>query len=191
MNEYVKFLEDHLGMIEQGWSTNVDGEKLPFNVVKFKGGPFSDTVTYSTLGLSHHSLINPDSNKIIKHELFIVADSNFGNQKNIPPILHQLGQEALDGHNAYLRGQVIGPRGRLFKDTNLEALYATVPVYFPDSFHVFDAGNGEVPTIQVWMVPITKIEADFVMRNGWSKFEDLLVDIDPDLIDFTRASIIV
>lgn len=69
-------------------------------------------------------------------------------------------------------------------------MYATAPVYFPDSFHEFEVGDGDVPIIQVWMVPITEQEAKFVLKNGWSKFEDLLEEIDPDLIDFHRKSLI-
>jgi hypothetical protein len=189
MNGYVNFLEQHLGMIEQGWNTDISGEKLPFNIVKYKGGPFPGTVTYSTLGLSHHFLKYPQSDGNLRQELFLVADSDFGEQ-NIPNILQLLGTEALESHLGYLRGQVIGPRGKLFKDTDLEALYATMPVYFPRSFYEFDDGVEQVPIVQVWLVPITKKEANFVLQNGWSQFEDILEEKDPDLINFKRDSII-
>ena len=189
INNYVNFLENHLGMIEFGWSYDKNGVKLPFNVVKYTKGPFPDTVTYSTLGLSHHTLKSSESGKIIRQELFIVADSKVGDQ-NIPILLQQLGLEVIESHIPFLRGQVIGPRGKLFKGTKLEAMYATVPVYFPDSFHEYEVGDGEAPIVQVWMIPITDLEAEFVLKNGWSRFEDLLEEIDPDLIDFTRESII-
>jgi hypothetical protein len=188
MSNYIKFLEEHLGMIQYGWSTDTDGRKLPFQIVKYKRGPFPGTVTYSTLGLSFHYLKDPRSEKRIRHELFFVAETNFGDQ-NIPGILQQVGLEALDSHLAYLRGQVIGPRGKLFTDSELEALYVSMPVYFPDSFHIFH-DDGDVPIVQAWLIPITFKEAKFVMENGWSKFEDILEEVDPDLIDFKRTSII-
>jgi hypothetical protein len=188
MNNYIKFLEEHLGMIQYGWNKDADGRNLPFQVVKYEKGPFPGTVTYSTLGLNLHYLKDARSEKRIRHELFLVAEGNFGD-KNIPGILQQVGLEALNSHLAYLRGQVIGPRGKLFTDSELEALYVSMPVYFPDSFHIFH-DNGDIPIVQAWLIPITSNEAKFVMERGWSKFEDILEEIDPDLIDFKRTSII-
>jgi hypothetical protein len=187
MNKYVEFLESHLGSIVHGYTD--DGENLPFHVVKFKGGPFPNTVTYSTLGLSHHNLVKRNSEKTIKHELFIVADSGF-DEKEIVGALKRLGKEVLETHRPYLRGQVIGPRGTLFRGTKLEALYASVPVYFPDSFFEFEVENENSSIAQVWLVPVTAREAAFVAQNGWSLFEDLLTEADPDLINFKRDSIV-
>lgn len=64
-----------------------------------------------------------------------------------------------------------------------------MPVYFPDSFHTFD-GVGDVSIIQAWLIPITFNEANFIKQNGWEEFEDMLVNVDPDLINFKRASFI-
>ncbi|MGE7666860.1 suppressor of fused domain protein [Ureibacillus composti] len=181
-------MESHLGEIEYGWSKDEGNNKLPFQVVKFKNGPFSGTVTYSTLGLSNEKLLSPISNKEIHQELIIVADSTFG-VRNIPGILQQVGLQALDKKEAYLRGDVIGPFGKIFNFTNLEALYVSIPVYFPDSFQIFHESKQQ-PIIQTWLVPITSKEAWFVRENGWEEFEDILEEIDPDLVDFQRKSII-
>ncbi|RJX41703.1 hypothetical protein D3P09_07085 [Paenibacillus pinisoli] len=64
-----------------------------------------------------------------------------------------------------------------------------MPVYFPDSFHTFEC-VGDVSIIQAWLVPITFDEAKFIKQYGWEDFEDMLVNIDPDLVNFKRASII-
>lgn len=48
--------------------------------------------------------------------------------------LAQVSQMALDSKTAFLRGDVIGPYGQFFDDSNLEAPYVTIPGYFPDSF---------------------------------------------------------
>ncbi|SFT02306.1 suppressor of fused domain protein [Marininema halotolerans] len=187
MDNYISFLEKQLGEIECGWRVG-EGSNYPFNIVKYKRGPFPGTVTYSTLGISHHNLKYSDSQKEIRQELLIVADLNFGDQ-NIPGILEQVGMKALETHSPYLRGEVIGPRGPLFQDSSLEALYVSIPVYFPDSFHVFHKDK-DVPIVQAWLIPITSAEAKFVHKNGWNKFEDKLEKVDPDLIDFNRTSII-
>lgn len=188
MQNYIKFLESHLGEIEYGWNTDFEDKTLPFQIVKYKRGPFAGTVSYSTLGLSNQDLASPISNKIIRQELIFVSYANLGD-KNIPGILQQVGLQAINNKIAYLRGDVIGPNGKLFEHSSLEALYSSIPVYFPESFQTFNE-DGDVPTIQTWLFPITFNEVKYIKENGWDAFEDRLVELDPDLVDFKRESII-
>ncbi|NOV00032.1 suppressor of fused domain protein [Paenibacillus planticolens] len=189
MNDFLRFLERHLGTIQYGWSKDGDGNKLPFQIVKYSNGhPFSGTTTYSTLGLSNDTLISPVSGKQIRQELVFVSDSTFGD-KNIPGIIQQVGLKALHNKMAYLRGDVIGPYGSLFDNSRLEALNVTVPVYFPEAFHTF-FDNENTPIVMSWLVPITLEEANFVRLIGWDKFEDKLEEINPDLIDFNRKGLL-
>lgn len=184
----MQYLESFLGKIERGWSKDADGKEIPFQVVKYSGGPFPNTVTYSTLGLSNEKLASPVSIKQIRQELIFISYSSFGD-KNVPGILQQVGLRALKSKNSYLRGEVIGPYGPLFKASELEALYVTIPVYFPDSFHTFNS-KSSISVVQSWLVPITSKEANFVKQNGWDKFEDILEDMNPDLVDFYRTSVV-
>lgn len=188
VNNYIEFLENHLGEIEYGWSKDSEGKELSFQVVKHKRGPFPGCVTYSTLGLSMENLSSPVSDKQIRQELIFVSYSNFGD-KNIPGILQQVGNNALESKSAYLRGDVIDPYGKIFNGSQLQALYVSLPVYFPDSFRTY-YGEENLTIVQAWLFPITLNEANFIEKNGWEKFEDILVKSDPDLIDFTRSSII-
>lgn len=188
MDNYIRFLESHLGEIDYGWSQDGNGQKLPFQIVKYKNGPFPGTVTYSTLGLSNVPLVSPVSEKQIRQELVFVAYSAFGD-KNIPGILQQLGLMALKRKRAFLRGDVIGPSGNMFADSKIEAVYVSIPVYFPDSFEAYH-DEEKTPIIQCWLVPITAREAEFIKAIGWNRFEDLLESINPDLIDFERDSIV-
>lgn len=188
MNKFMQFLEEHLGEIRYAWSEDEFGEKLPFQIVKFSKGPFQGTTTYSTLGLSNHILKSSVSEKEILQELIIVSDSRFGDE-NIPSILQQVGLSILKNHSSLLRGEVIGPYGPLFDDSRLEALYSSIPVYFPDKFHTF-AIDKKSSIVMTWLIPITSEEARFINFNGWDKFEDILEEIDPDLVDFYRESII-
>src|SRR5690606_12880710 len=121
--------ESYLGEIDYGWKEDADGQELSFHVVKYKSGPFPGCVTYSTLGLSLENLISPNSGKRIRHELFLVSYSDFGDQ-NIPGILQQVAQLAIDRKTAYLHGDIIGPYGKMFENLEIEALYVTLPVYF-------------------------------------------------------------
>lgn len=188
MSNFIEFLEDHLGEIQYGWNHDEKGEKIPFQIVKFAGGPFPGTSTYTTLGLSHEPLIYPIEGKEMYQELVFVAPTEFGDQ-NIPGIMIQVGREMLRKREILLRGEVIGPAGKLFTDTDLEALYVTVPVYFEESFHMYH-GDNNMSIIMSWLIPITKKEALFIDDNDWEDFEDLLEAKDPDLTDFERNSMV-
>ncbi|WP_223701509.1 suppressor of fused domain protein [Sutcliffiella deserti] len=188
MDKFIKFLEDYLGEIKYGWSKNANDEELPFQVIKYGNGPFECTVTYSTLGLSKYPLQSYMNEKEIHQELIFVSDSSMGDI-NIPAILQQVGKMLLQKNRALLRGDVIGPYGALSTNSKLEALYSTMPVYFPDDFHSYQV-NEELTIVMTWLIPITSQEALFIEENGWSSFEDKLEDLDPDLIDFSRESII-
>jgi hypothetical protein len=108
---------------------------------------------------------------------------------NLPSILQQVAVEAVRRGLAYLRGDVLGPRGLLFSGTTLEALYVSIPVYFPDAFATARTEKlGEV--IFAWLIPITRSESDYVFSNGWHRFEEKLVLEDPDLLDVFRLSVV-
>ena len=102
-------------------------------------------------------------------------------------LLHQVGTMALGSRRALLRGDVIGPAGALVPESELTALYVTMPVYFPTEFGTYTAPDGDV--VIAWLVPITTREADFISDQGWDRFEDQLAEQDPDLIDFQRSAI--
>lgn len=179
----INHLEAHLGPLICGWFTDPDGAPVPFSVLKFGGGSIADVFTYVTVGLSAVELRSKNTEKIIHQELLLMCRESFGT-RNIPGLLQQVGLSVLADKTAILRGEVLGPKGPIFTECDLTAFYATNPVYFPDSFLVDDLA------VLVWLVPITSPEAKFVQNNGWISFEDCLVSKDPDLLDFSRPSIV-
>jgi hypothetical protein len=187
MKNLIEHLESHLGQIYAGWKGS-DGTAWPFQVVRFFGGPIANTVTYCTLGLSNTALASPVSAKQVRQELLFMARPEFCD-RNIPAILHQAGTEAISRSRAYLRGDIIGPRGTLVSETSMEALYVSLPAYFPDSFATYKSSKG-ISCVIAWVVPITSQEAEFAKTNGWEAFEDRLASIDPDLLDLRRKSIV-
>lgn len=187
MRSLIDHFEDHLGRIETGWQTDEYGDHTPFQIVRFVGGPADGYITFATLGLSNLALISPRSGKAIRHELVMVAPVEL-RQSNVPGILQQVAREAIESGHPYLRGQVIGPRGQLFKGSHLEALYVTSPVCFPDSFATFD---GEIigRIVLVWLIPITVTEARYIHDRGWDTFELRLNEFDVDLHDVFREEL--
>lgn len=178
MRPLIRHVENHLGSIERGFDT---GDSR-FQVVRFSPG---DTTFVMTLGLSDHELTGPGGGKAIRHELLMaVPERSVGRAASL---LWQLSDEALQEHTAYLRGQVIGPRGSLFDGGIMEAIYVANPVCLPDSFAGVDTDVGRV--IIAWMAPISSAEAAFVRTHGWDAFEQVLVAEQPDLTDDLRESV--
>lgn len=182
-SKYIDYLEKTLGGLEMGW---YDGD--PVKVVKFSDGPFDGAVTFMSLGLSNTELGSYGTVKKYRQEVVLVARRDFG-ERNISRILSQITTWLLDHTMALLRGDVLGPNGVMFEGTHMEAFYVSQPAYHPEHFYTYDDGLA-LPIIHVMLVPITAKEAEFVRLQGWSAFEDMLVELDPDLTDFFRESLV-
>jgi hypothetical protein len=87
-------------------------------------------------------------------------------------------------NQALARGSLQGPAGSILPCTSLEALYASIPVYFPDEFAECKTTAGN--THFVWLIPAFPSEAEFVVRHGWEHFEEFLVRQQPALLDLNR-----
>ena len=188
MTTVYEHLEAFAGEIIGGWSSDADGTKLPFQIVQTAGGPHLGTTTFATLGLSKFPL--PGSRvgrepKLIRHELLMIVPTD-AVPPNIVGVLQQVGLDAISRGTAYLRGELLGPRGVLFEPYEPKALYVCSPVYFPDQFAVVSTEEaGEV--VFAWLVPLLDNEIHFLHTNGWSAFEQKLVSEDPDLADYRRT----
>lgn len=188
MEKYLEFLKEHLGEVEQTWSTDASGNELPFQVLKFKGGPAPGTVTYSTLGLSIHKYKSPNAKKLMGQELIIsIYEDN--NDHNIPAILQQLAMTFIKSEEPLGRGRIIGPHGNIFKDSDKQALLPAYPFYFPRSFYAYYVDDQNY-IVQTWLIPVTAKEADYVDIQGWYSFENRIIEQNPDLFDLYRKPII-
>jgi hypothetical protein len=179
-------LESFLGPTEGGYEDPA-GDACAFQIVDFTGGPVAKARTYCTLGLSEYLLEQPDHTSI-RLELMFVAQDTHG-PMSIPALVHDLAVEAIARHRAYVRGEVIGPRGPLFPDSELEAIYVTAPMHLPTEFNYIDTEDGE-PCIIAWLLPITCSEVAFIHSNGWESFEGMLVEHQPDVFDMFRTTFV-
>jgi len=180
----VEHFERHLGAIEVGWSKSADGVELPFQVVRFKGSIIPGCTAFATVGLSQQPLPSRRSDRDIRHEFVMLVPDRL-REGPVPGLLQQVASQVLASESALLRGDVVGPRGPLFAMSRMEALYAAVPVYLPDDFASCEIEDGTDVAI-VWLVPISRSEAEYVNGRGWDAFEERLVEVDPDLTDVDR-----
>ena len=178
MADLTEHLEQHLGLVQDGAT---DPELPRINVVWFGlNRPYPGMRTLSTLGLSHHHLTGSGAN----HQELLLHVREQTAPPNAPAILFQVAGELIERGHGLRRGEVIGPRGRLFDQGECTALYATGPAYVSEDFGELNTGSRTI--ILVWLVPITTAEAEFVASHGWPAFEDLLAAGDPDLSDVSR-----
>ncbi|WP_461474143.1 suppressor of fused domain protein [Microbacterium sp. HJ5] len=182
--ELIRHLERTLGPIEAGFRLSPDRRSTPFQIARFMGGSGGSSSGYCTIGLSRHSLVSPRSAKSIRLELLMLAPES-APPSPVVSTIHQVATGMLSSRRPILRGDVIGPAGPMTVSPRFEALYATVPVYFPDEFATALNEDGD-PVSIAWLVPITSREAQFVFDNGWDAFESILESQDPDLTSFTR-----
>lgn len=180
----IAHLERHLGRLERGWGESADGRQLPVQVVQFANPTGGVPLSYATLGLSEHVLRMPSGE--VRHELLCCGPSD--GSLNPAPLMVTVAEDLIASGRSLVKGQVLGPSGPLLEGTELEALYCAAPVYFPDEFAVMR--DVRPPVVIVWLVPISRSEAAFVRDRGWDAFEDLLLERDPNLLDWGRPSLV-
>ncbi|TBU99004.1 suppressor of fused domain protein [Phytopseudomonas dryadis] len=180
----IKHAEKFLGKISQGWKEKPSSDGL--QVVCFEGSPFGTVDTFMTAGLSYHELRVSDEKKV-RQEL-ILPMSGTGIYKKFISLLLFICELILRNHDAVLRGQIIRLPMDAAEKLGFDAVYCSVPMFMSDDFATFR--GSQPPTVIVWVIPVYKSEADYVDANGWSKFEDLLEEKDPDLFSLGRDPII-
>jgi Suppressor of fused protein (SUFU) len=183
--DLVDHLESYLGEILYG-SRGDDTTPPGVQVVWFgPDAPWPGVTTIATLGLSKHHLREVGSRGL--HQELLMHLPTGDQPVNAAGVLFQIAAELIDRGQGILRGEVIGPRGRLFDRTDMTAVYAAIPVYLPDGFAVCETPAAAV--VFTWLVPITTAEAAYIRSHGWPAFEEALLTENPDLSDPARPSI--
>ncbi|QUJ67387.1 suppressor of fused domain protein [Photobacterium sp. GJ3] len=178
----IKHMEKHLGLIIQGWKDNNSNYK----VLLFNDTPVENVSTYVSLGLSEHSYCIGYENKV-KQELLFSCNSSV-DPEIISSLLMSLCESVSESKKAVLRGEVVLLPEEITQRLGFQAIYFTMPAYFDEGFYEY---KGSKPsTVLVWAVPVFFEEYEYIINNGWEKFEDMLEELDPDLCSIKRESLI-
>jgi hypothetical protein len=107
---------------------------------------------------------------------------------NTAAVLHQVVSHLTHTNKAVLRGHAIKRPGAVFDKGDFVALYATLPIYYPNEMWTCHSEGADI--VLCWLLPIKQPEGMFHAQNGWSEFENLLDKAKCDLFDFNRPSLV-
>ena len=190
MSALVDHLESRLGRMQGGWAVDLGTSEKGVTVGLFEGGRLAGVRSFATIGLSEHPVVARNSGRELRMELIGCSYGGSGGDYGPwPGILDHLAKMGVETGQAILRGDIIRLPGEMASGSRLNALYATLPVYFDDSFSSVEIGSGRQAAV-VWLLPIGAAEADLIQKSGWRAFESVLESGDPDLLDLKRALVV-
>lgn len=172
--------ERNLGPIVQGWSDKNSSDGL--QIISFASQPEAGVTTFSTLGLSRF-VLKLSGNRDIRQELLVSANDGFS-RSEVASFLLSLAESLLEGKQALLRGEVIGPGDPIIPGASVRAIYVANPSPFNDSLTQFTSAP---PTVFAYLIPITFDEAALVRNHGWRWFENELAKQNPNIWDLARS----
>jgi Suppressor of fused protein (SUFU) len=176
-------LESHLGPMEVGWSSS----SLPgVQICLFRDRPVAGVITLTTLGLSN-TVLAMSTDRRVRQELLIATPDDRAPEEFGKLLLH-IAERLQKRGQALLRGDVVPLGDKLTVDSAADALYASMPVVFPEGLATL--ADSSPPTVFVWLIPLLPSEVTFVESSGWNEFEDRLEAVDPDVFDLCRDSVV-
>ncbi|QKL55768.1 suppressor of fused domain protein [Ralstonia solanacearum] len=183
----IEHLERHLGPIAEGWGAPTSSDdQVRVRIVRFSNVPYDGAVTFCTVGHSDHIAEMGDGRTVRQELLFSVAGRYPADQ--VASFLLTLSNHLRSRTKALLRGEVIGPSAPVIPGVAADAVYASMPVIFPQGLELYSESTP--PTVLVWLIPLLASEAGFVRQEGWSRFEDLLEERNPDVLDLNRPPLV-
>lgn len=175
-------LEYYLGPMDRGRSCDTIAG---VQICLFRDQPTTGVNTLATLGLSN-AVLEMSQNRKVRQELLFAVRDGISLEESGKLLIH-VADTLRTRARAVLRGDVIRPGGRVAASSDADALYASVPVVFPEGLATLE---DSVPaTVVVWLFPLLPTEVAFGDSRGWSEFEDRLESANPDLFDVSRDSI--
>jgi len=177
-------IEMHLGPIARGWASSSKPGEL--RACLFNNQPSEGSATIATLGLSRH-VLEMKTGRQVRQEL-IFAHHGLVDAEDNAGLLLYVAESVVTSHRALLRGEIVALGAPVIKGGVARSLYVSAPVIFPDQLATFD---GSVPsTVFAWLFPVCPPEVAYIERFGWSQFEDLVEQSDPDLLNWSRDSML-
>jgi hypothetical protein len=161
-------------------------EESRLRVVTFRDVPSEGLHSFLTIGLSGHTLIQPNSGTPIRQEILICVDQAWATLPWQEP-LAGVARAAAEEHRALMRGEILGPFGRIFpeqEEVSPTAFVCSAPAFFPDGFFELDAGGDSVLFVE--LIPITDREVERIRGQGAESFLEEVDSGRVDILDLAR-----
>jgi hypothetical protein len=183
----VEHFERRLGTITGGSKRKIDGVQI----VHYADGRLVDVEAWSTLGMSRHVLAARGTESRYLLEIFLaVRSAPDHSMKDIGWFVEWVAEMMVGRHEARIRGDVQELPGRIHEISAFDHVYFANPVYYDEAFYDVEVGPDGQRAGIVWLIPVSRREAQFVREYGWRRFEEQLELVDPDLFDMTRPEIL-
>jgi hypothetical protein len=159
-------------------SGRAHGRRAPWRIDTYADRPADDAFTIATVGVCDTPLAQ---------ELLLSA-WNAHKHDGAYNTLFTVSDDLVARELAVEQGMVLELQAPVVAESRMRQLFVYTPVYHLDDTSPIETQSG--PVALYWLIPITTAESDFVDANGWEEFDSLLLEHDPDLLDWTRASIV-
>ena len=180
--DVVKHLDQVLGIQEDQNAYSYKDEG--FWVLEYKDKPSPNCISLVTIGLGRH-LLKQESGGSIRQELIMTVWDEYSDFRPEEKVA-SLALDFLERHIPIPNHQVIPWEGGVFEGLEFSALYCTSARHMPEEFELI---RGETDLIFVWLIPIYPEEQNYCINSGWSAFEELINDQQPDFFDLKRNKI--
>lgn len=182
----IDHLELYFGKIESGRESKEWADSA-IQVVECRHGTIPGVIVVSTLGLSNFAIKSTVSGKEIRQELFVMVKDEQVDPRLVAA-LDQVARECARTDKPVLRGEVVEKQNHLLEKGDFVALYATLPIYYPNASWTFHAKEGDV--VFCWFLPIKAEERLYIQQHGWAAFEEILDKASFDLFDLGRPTLL-
>lgn len=175
-------MEKIFGRIQFGWRHPfLNRDNSGIQVVSFSGGEYPPVI--STLGLSNYPFIIGTCRKIARSEILCLQSENDNTQA---ANLFLISDKILQNNCMIQNGEYAKVSNN--ESDHIYAEYMTSPAFLDKSNLNINIGGSVINFI--WMIPIYKIESDFIDNNGVSLWESLLEANFHELKNAKRAPIV-
>jgi hypothetical protein len=178
-NHYARFLGKPHRRSELQLEANVR-----LTIEEFENKPCQGAATLVTSGLANQLT----GGTCHQHELLVSCYPQFVTG-DLVKLIGAIGTQVLQSHHPLSRGDILGPAGSLLPGLAMEALYVCPPTYFDNDFsRILISDDLDIHIL--WLIPLHRTEVAWVKKRGFSDFESLLEEKDPDLLDWARSPIV-
>ncbi|PKR48927.1 suppressor of fused domain protein [Thalassospira marina] len=180
----IDHIESYVGPIQEGWKDKRSG--LNIQIIRCCDEIDESVDHFLSLGFSDFVLeVSPEKNA--RHE-FLFSVRFFDDYSLVFSFLMTICEAVIVRAKAVLRGQYIRLPADVAAEMGFDALYCSIPMLQDHGFSGYD--KVDPPVIFVWLIPIYSTELEFIEMNGWDRFEDMMVEQQPDLFSLSRKHII-